>query len=147
MSESPGPGTLAALRQRLAKMLAIKLYRDATGAGPAVAKDADERMVARKTPVKGAAAPPVTPEARAVGEALRAGNRGEAIRLYRDATGAGLEAATAAIDAMIAEKQAGPRPTAPSAAALRPLNPVLLLLGLAVLFGTVFAIVILALGD
>ena len=112
MSEPPRPGTLDEVRRviaRQARMFAVKIYREKTGAGPAEAQDAIERIRAGRAP-QPAAAPPVGAEARAVGEALRAGNEIEAIRLYRAATGVGLNEAKAAIDAIVAEKRAGARP-------------------------------------
>jgi ribosomal protein L7/L12 len=114
MSEPPGEGTLDAIRRLIAgqtKLLAIKLHRQSTGAGPAEAKAAVDRIRAgRALPTaeaKALALPPVGAEARAIGEALRAGNKIEAIRLYRAATGLGLKEAKDAIDIIMAEKQAG----------------------------------------
>jgi ribosomal protein L7/L12 len=142
MSEPLGPGTLEEIRRLLAgpgKIQAIKRYREVTGAGLAEAKAAVERLGAAPAP---AAPGPISAEVQAVGEALRAGNMIEAIRLYRAATGAGLEAAKHAIDALMAEKRAGPKPAAAKGRVIerRRLNPVLVLLGVAALFGTVFGL-------
>jgi ribosomal protein L7/L12 len=150
MSEPPRPGTLDEMRRviaRQAKLFAIKLYRDKTGAGLAEAQDAVERIQAGRAPAPRPPAPPVGAAARAVGEALRAGNEIEAIKLYRAATGVGLKEAKDAIDAIVAEKRAGPRPSAVSArtVARRRVNPILVLLALAALFGTIFGFVILLL--
>ncbi len=90
--------------------------------------------------------PPVGAEARAIGEALRAGNKIEAIRLYRAATGFGLEEAKDAIDIIVAEKQSGPRQRlhAPSSRIIRRrrVSPALVLLALGAVFGTVFGLVL-----
>jgi ribosomal protein L7/L12 len=153
MSEPPGGGTLDAIRRRIAgqtKSLAIKLYRQSTGAGPAEAKTAVERIQAGRMPAKAEAKalalPPVGAEARAIGEALRAGNRIEAIRLYRAATGLGLKEAKDAIDVIIAEKQAGPRPhahsPAPEVVQRRRISRTLILLATGAVFGTVFGLVL-----
>jgi ribosomal protein L7/L12 len=151
MSEPPRAGTLDQVRRRLAeqaKMFAVKLYRDKTGAGFAEAKDAIERIRTGRAPAPPPPAPlpPIGTEARAVGEALRAGNDIEAIRLYRAATGVGLKEAKDAIDAILAEKRAGARPAAAAKRVVErrriKLSPVLVLLVLAALFGTIFGLVL-----
>ena len=152
MSEPPRAGTLDQIRRRLAeqaKMFAVKLSREETGAGFAEAKDAIERIRGGRAPAPPppAPAPPIGTEARAVGEALHAGNEIEAIRLYRAATGVGLKEAKDAIDAILAEKRAGPRPAAAEtrvvARSRTKLSPILVLLVLAALFGTIFGLVLL----
>ena len=154
MSAPPGDGPLEEIRRALAaqaKELAIKRYRDATGASAAEAAEAVDRLGAGRAPDKARqTSPPVTPEARAIGAALRAGNKIEAIRLYRQATGAGLKDAKDAIDAIVAEKRAGPPPPRAAHAGIverRRINPILMLLTLAVLFGTVFGLVLLFAGS
>lgn len=157
MSEPPGGGTLDAIRRLIAgqtKLLAIKLYRQSTGAGPAEAKAAVERIQAGGAPskaeAKALALPPVGAEARAIGEALRAGNKIEATRLYRAATGLGLKEAKDAIDVIMAEKQAGPRPRgrgpAPEIIQRRRISPLLILLAVAAIFGTAFGLVLVIAG-
>ena len=156
MSAPPGDGPLEEVRRVLAgqaKLLAIKRYRESTGSGWAEAAEAVDRIRAGRAPdaARKAALPPVSAEARAIGEALGAGNVIEAIRLYRAATGAGLKEAKDAIDTIVAEKQAGPRPRTSRASAgastnvveRRRIGPVLVLLLLAALFGTVFGLVFL----
>lgn len=154
MSAPSGDGPLDRIRRVLAgqaKMLAIKRYRESTGSGWAEAAEAVDRIRAGGKPAERAKAPrpPIGPEARAVGDALAAGNMIEAIRLYRAATGVGLKEAKDAIDAIVAEKQAGARyrgPDAGPAARIverRRLNPVLVLLLLAVLCGAAFGVVVL----
>ena len=153
MSEPPRAGTLDQVRRRLAeqaKMFAVKLYRVKTGAGLAEAKDAIERIRTGRAPVPPPAAlPPIGNEARAVGKALRAGDEIEAIRLYRAATGVGLTEAKDAIDAILAEKRAGARPAAAAKRVVErrriKLSPVLVLLVLAALFGTIFGLVLILL--
>jgi len=150
MSAPPGDGPLEEIRRALAaqaKQLAIKRYRDATGAGAAEAAEAVDRLRAGRVPAAPkATSAPVTPEARAIGAALSAGNKIEAIRLYRKATGAGLKDAKDAIDAIVAEKHAGPLPRTTRAGARiverRRINPILMLMALAALFGTVFGLVL-----
>jgi ribosomal protein L7/L12 len=150
MSEPPAAGPLEEIRRALAaqaKQLAIKRYSDATGAGPAEAAQAVDRIRAGRAPAtaKRSALPPVSGEALAIGEALSAGKKIEAIRLYRKATGAGLKEAKDAIDAIVAEKRAGPPPRAAGAGIVqrRRLNPIVALLALAALFGTVCGLVVL----
>jgi ribosomal protein L7/L12 len=157
MSEPAGGGTLDAIRRRIAgqtKLFAIKLYRQSTGAGPAEAKAAVERIQAGGAPseavAKALALPPVGAEARAIGEALRAGNRIEAIRLYRAATGLGLKEAKDAIDVIVAEKQAGPRrhlhAPAPQIVQRRRVSPALIQLAVAAIIGAAFGLVLLISG-
>lgn len=157
MSEPPGGGTLDAIRRLIAgqtKLLAIKLYRQSTGAGPAEAKAAVERIQAGRVPAgahaKALALPPVGAEARAIGEALRAGNEIEAIRLYRAATGLGLKEAKDAIDLIVAEKHTGARPRshapAPEIIQRRRINPIFVLLGIAAIFGTAFGLALVIAG-
>jgi ribosomal protein L7/L12 len=147
MTEQPGTGTLREVRWRIAgqtRLLAIKLYRERTGAGLAEAKAAVEQIQAGRTPDKLGVSPPVRAEMRAIGEALRAGNKIEAIRLYRAATGLGLKDSKDAIDAIEAEKAAGPRrllegPAAPVIERRR-VSPVFVLVGLGVLIGVVYGV-------
>jgi ribosomal protein L7/L12 len=153
MPAPPVDGPLERIRRVLAgqaKMHAIKRYRESTGSGWAEAAEAVERIRAggRPAPEKALAPPAVSAEARAVGAALDAGKTIEAIRLYRAATGVGLKEAKHAIDAMIAEKDAGRRPArsspvGPRVVERRRIGPMLILLSLAALFGTVFGLVIL----
>jgi len=154
MSEPPRSGPLAEIRRVLAgqaRMFAIKRYRESTGAGWADAADAIERIRAGRVaaaPGDAAASTPVSAEARAIGDALAAGNTIEAIKLYRAATGVGLKEAKDAIDAIKREKSAGPRPrrqAAASAAVIerRGISRAVLLLSLAAIFGTVFGLMML----
>jgi ribosomal protein L7/L12 len=150
MSVPPQDGPLEEARRVLAsqaKMRAIKLYRDANRAGWAEAAEAVDRIRAVRAPA--AATSAVTrADALAIGDALRAGNKIEAIKLYRAATGLGLKEAKDAVDAMTAGK--GPGPRLPSATGRiierRRISPVLALLALAALFGTVFGLVVLLFG-
>jgi ribosomal protein L7/L12 len=157
MPAPPGDGPLEEVRRALvgqAKLRAIKLYRQANGTSWAAAAEAVDRIRAGRAPaaVSKAAPPSITAEARAIGEALDAGNLIEAIRLYRAMTGAGLKESKDAIDAILAEKRAGARPRAPSPSVgthiveRRRLSPVVALLSLAALFGTVFGLIILLAG-
>jgi ribosomal protein L7/L12 len=82
------------------KIAAIKLYRDATGAGLAEAKDAVELIAAGKPPPSGAAATPSADAAQDVSALLAAGKKIEAIKAYRTATGVGLKEAKDAVDAL-----------------------------------------------
>jgi ribosomal protein L7/L12 len=89
------------------KIEAIKLYRDATGAGLAEAKEAVELIEAGR--------PPKTESGAVIGDdrALHAvsalvakGNKIEASKRYREATGLGLKEAKDAVDAL--ERQVNP---------------------------------------
>ena len=82
------------------KIEAIKLFRDATGVGLKEAKDAVEQMEAEGSTTQaagGGAAPGHDPlpnaDRQRVVAALRAGQKIEAIRIYREATGVGLKEA------------------------------------------------------
>lgn len=118
------PEQSAAVRAALArgaKIEAIKLYREATGLGLAESKDAVEelertlgpassetsRLLATPRPVP---PPPtgMTPEKRAaIIDAVRRGNKIEAIKHFRDATGLGLAESKDAVEAMEAALDAG----------------------------------------
>lgn len=149
MSEPPGAGTLEEVRRLIAgqaKLLAIKRYREATGTGLAEAKAAVERIQAERLQAKATAVPPVGDRALAIGEALRAGNKIEAIKLYRAATGLGLKEAKDAIDAILAEKDAAARTRGEARGGevirRRRMSPALTLLALALVFGSVFGLVL-----
>lgn len=105
MSDSLPPSALAAIRAALAagnKIEAVKLMREATGLGLAESKAAVERLESHgdasvlpaQAPVQTGILPP------GVGEALAAGNKIEAIRLYREATRVGLKEAKDAVEAI-----------------------------------------------
>lgn len=98
------------------KIEAIKLYREKTGLGLAEAKSAIDAMM------NGATAPPLPPRAApvnldaAIQNAVRAGQKIEAIKLYREKTGLGLKEAKDAIDALFsggppAQRTAPPSPS------------------------------------
>jgi len=102
----PSPEDITRVRIALQegnKILAIKIYREVTGLGLAEAKDAIENFernpetaqFARSAP---AAMGPVPP---GVHEALMAGNKIEAIKRYREATGVGLKEAKDAVDQIV----------------------------------------------
>lgn len=83
---------------------AIKLYRDATGAGLAEAKEAVALIAAGKPPkVDGQAARPDEAAMQRIRSEIAAGNPIEAIRLYRAATGLGLKEAKDAVDVLARE--------------------------------------------
>lgn len=80
---------------------AIKLYRDATGAGLAEAKEAVELIAAGKPPKDSATMPrPDDAAMRDVESAIMSGQKIEAIRLYRQSTGLDLKSAKEAVDAL-----------------------------------------------
>jgi ribosomal protein L7/L12 len=82
------------------KIAAIKLYRDATGAGLSEAKDAIELIAAGKPP-RTDAAPTLPDEAmQRVSALVTAGRKIEAIKLYRQAAGVDLKEAKDAVDAL-----------------------------------------------
>jgi ribosomal protein L7/L12 len=95
---------LAGIKAEIAagnKIAAIKLYRDATGAGLAEAKEAIELIAAGKPPkAAGSASQPDDAALQGITDAISAGSLIGAIRLYRTATGVGLKEAKEAIDAL-----------------------------------------------
>ena len=81
-------------------IMAIKLYRDATGTGLAEAKQAVELIAAGKPPPTGAA-PSLSADAmEQVSALLMAGKKIEAIKRYRNAVGVDLKDAKDAVDAL-----------------------------------------------
>ncbi len=82
------------------KIAAIKLYRDATGAGLADAKEAVELIAAGKPPPSGAVATPSADAMQEVSALVTAGKKIEAIRLYRTAAGVDLKDAKDAVDTL-----------------------------------------------
>ena len=83
------------------KIEAIKLYRDATGAGLAEAKEAIELIASGKPPNPDAGpSPPDEDAMRRVSALVLQGEKIEAIRHYRQAVGVGLKEAKDAIDAL-----------------------------------------------
>jgi ribosomal protein L7/L12 len=91
------------------KIEAIKLYREKTGLGLAQAKENIEAMMRGDTPAWGTGATSVDTDT-LIQNALRAGNKIEAIKLYREKTGLGLKEAKDAIDAMTAGNAPPPSP-------------------------------------
>lgn len=79
------------------KILAIKLYREATGSDLRDAKDFVEELTAKLT--ESETPPPVDLE-QTVLQHLREGDKLAAIKLYREATGTGLRAAKEAVERM-----------------------------------------------
>jgi ribosomal protein L7/L12 len=118
MNHDLSPEQLSAIHSALqqgSKIEAVKLYRDATGASLADSKDAVEAMEGgqkdvlpsmRSSFVRPAltSAPPsvgMTPEKmNAIVTAISRGNKIEAIKLYREATGLGLAESKDAVEAM-----------------------------------------------
>lgn len=82
------------------KIAAIKLYREATGAGLAEAKQAVELIEAGKPPPSGAAPTASADAMQEVSALVMAGKKIEAIRVYRAAAGVDLKDAKDAVDAL-----------------------------------------------
>jgi ribosomal protein L7/L12 len=124
------------------KIAAIKLYRDATGAGLAEAKEAVELIEAGKPP-KAVDRPPQPdePAPQRVSAAISAGNLIEAIRLYRTATGVGLKEAKEAVDALA--MQLNPATVTVRAAAMRRVQGLALAAVLVVVAVAVLIVVVL----
>jgi ribosomal protein L7/L12 len=85
------------------KITAIKLYRDATGAGLAESKEAVELIEAGKPPPSGAAATLSADAMQQVSALVAAGKKIEAIKVYRTAAGVDLKGAKDAVDALEAK--------------------------------------------
>ena len=106
MSDSISNDDLERIRAAAAagrKIEAIKLYRAASGVGLAEAKKAVEALAAGR-PVGGAPMEAASnDDIDAIEAAVFAGEKIQAIRLYRDATGEGLKEAKDFIDAVEAE--------------------------------------------
>jgi ribosomal protein L7/L12 len=124
------------------KIEAIKLYRDATGAGLAEAKEAVELIEAGKPPKPDSNASLGGDRALlAVSDLVAQGNKIEAIRRYREATGLGLKEAKDAVDAL--ERQVNPDAVlARDAAVGRTLR--LLVLALLIVVGAVVLVFVLS---
>ena len=110
MTERPLQQLLDEIKGHIAagrRIEAIKVYRDATGAGLAEAKEAVELIEAGKPPKadSGAAIGDVR-ALLAVADLVAGGNKIEAIKRYREATGLGLKEAKDAVDAL--ERQVNP---------------------------------------
>jgi ribosomal protein L7/L12 len=107
------------------KINAIKLYRDATGAGLAEAKQAVELIAAGKPPPTGAA-PTLSADAmQEVSELVIAGKKIEAIKIYRKEAGVDLKDAKDAVDAL--EARINPAAVATRDAAMGRMRRLLLL--------------------
>jgi ribosomal protein L7/L12 len=108
MNHDLSPEHLRAIQsalQRGSKIEAVKLYRDATGASLAESKDAVEAMPVDAIPIAGLPTilptTGMTPEKmNAIVAAISRGQKIEAIKLYREATGLGLAESKDAVEAM-----------------------------------------------
>ncbi len=121
MSDPLSPDQIRAIGDQLRngnKILAVKLFREAAGCSLLEAKNAIEAMDDRysgaveatpsRTPTPTRTG--LTPEVRsAVLTALRKGNKIEAIKIYREATGLGLAESKDAVEAMEGESDQAPR--------------------------------------
>jgi ribosomal protein L7/L12 len=85
------------------KIEAIKLYRAATGAGLAEAKQAVEALEAGRTIDKASKAAPSNDAADQIEAAVFAGKKIQAIRLYRQSSGQGLKESKDFIEALEVE--------------------------------------------
>jgi ribosomal protein L7/L12 len=138
MTDSPLQELLDGIKAHIAagrKIEAIKLYREATGAGLAEAKEAIELIEAGKPPKSDATASRGEDQAlQSVSDLVLQGRKIEAIKHYRDATGLGLKESKDAVDAL--ERQINPRAVLARDAAMRRTLR-LLVLALAILAGAV----------
>lgn len=89
--------TVASLLQAGEKIQAIKLYREQTGAGLRDAKDAVEAMARGEAPPR---ATMPSANSATLENLIRAGRKIEAIKLYREQTGAGLKDAKDHVEAL-----------------------------------------------
>ena len=108
----PLPDSVLGALQRGNSIEAIKLLRESTGLGLKEAKDRiDEHLSGRTTPL----ATPVSPSSLppTVHTALHQGNKIEAIRLLRQATGLGLKEAKDTIDSFQSGNRIEPRKLSP----------------------------------
>ena len=98
-STEMGDDILSLMRQGQ-KIEAIKLYRARTGAGLAEAKAAVEAMERGDAPPPAQTAPAPEGVDDRLWELLKKGEKIQAIKLYREQTGAGLAEAKAAVEAI-----------------------------------------------
>ena len=103
-SSNPLPANVLAALQAGNKIEAIKLLREATGLGLKESKDAIDEYDGRN-PSHAVTASSVSPLPEPVAEALRRGNKVEAIKLLREKTGLGLKEAKDWVDASSQEMQ------------------------------------------
>lgn len=97
---APDPGVLAAL-QSGNKILAIKLYRERTGASLKVSKEAVEALERGERAPAAAPAPGGDPlQDSALLAAMAAGRKIVAVKRYRELTGASLREAKDAVDSL-----------------------------------------------
>lgn len=98
------------------KIQAIKLHRDATGVGLAEAKQSIEHLAAQLSGPSSPPPPTLIPSARMeltpeqldqIKDALRAGNKIQAVKLYREATGSSLADSKNAIDVFDLQSSTG----------------------------------------
>jgi ribosomal protein L7/L12 len=103
----PQPDDLLSLAREGRKIEAIKLYREQTGAGLKEAKDAIERLVATgrlpATESETVAPDPSDAFESRLLDLLRAGQKIEAIKEYRQRTRAGLKDAKESVEALAAQ--------------------------------------------
>lgn len=111
---------------------AIKLYRDATGAGLKEAKEAIELIAAGKPPKDHNMAPRLDEASMShIEAAIRSGQKIEAIRLYREAANVDLKAAKDAVDAL--ELRIAPEAAMTREAAMRRIRRMALIVFLIIL--------------
>jgi ribosomal protein L7/L12 len=102
--DSASRAALLALVQAGKKIDAIKLYRQWTGLGLKEAKDAIEALEAEHPVQFSSATSLLSTRLSSVHAAVQAGDKIEAIRLYREVTGSSLAEAKAAVEKMLADQ-------------------------------------------
>lgn len=109
-------GEVLALLRDGHKIMAVKRYRELTGASLAEAKAAVDALEQGHDAPPATAAPDMAALAARVAALVRGGNTIEAIRVYREAANVGLREAKEAVEAIAANQRQAPPPPPPASA-------------------------------
>jgi ribosomal protein L7/L12 len=110
-ADTPEPAWWAEMRRELGegnKIAAIKVYKDNTGCGLKEAKESVEAIQAGIPVPRPEVIAPAVDHMPAIEEAVRAGRKLEAIKLYREMTGLGLKESKDAVEELERRQKANP---------------------------------------